>query len=484
MAPQKIGKIRKLEKLEKRESQAMEQSENGFTSEKDDTIQTEKPFSTLSALGIGYGSTNSAAGALLVLGITIPLGGSPLVFWGFCLMALVGLSTAVTLAELCSAMPHPGGQYIWVNRLAPLYCRRFLSYATALLGWTSAVFMGASGTLSVMVSMSSLIVLFHPDFIYQRWMGFVGFQFLNLLTAFGASFEHALPKISKTTLLFNATTTVVIFTTLFAMAKGRVRAKDFFTTTVNTSGWPDGVAFMIGLNGLNWTFSCLDVSTHLAEEIPAPAINIPKALMWTIGLAFCSSMFAVLSVLVNVPKIDGSVDNSAIAHFYRITGSKAAAVGLWIPVLLITLATVWAVQVWQSRLAWTLSRDSGFPLHRYLSKIAPAPFYTPLWSLYGSAACIAILGCLYLGSEAAFNSLVATGLLLQYISYSIPAVLVLAQGRSNFQHGPFWYPRLGLIANIVMLTWTAVALIFYCFPIRVPVLADQMNYASAILSLF
>ena len=342
--------------------------------------------------------------------------------------------------------------------------------------------MGALGTLSVMVSMSSLIILFHPDFIYQRWMGFVGFKFLNPLTAFGASFEHALPRISRTTLLFDATTTVVIFSTLFAMAKSRVRAKDFFTTTVNTSEWPDGVAFMIGLNGLNWTFSCLDVSTHLAEEIFAPTINIPKALMWTISLAFCSSMFAVLSVLVNVPKINGSVDNSAIAHFYRITGSRAAAVGLWITVLIITLATVWAVQVWQCRLAWTLSRASGFPLHRYLSKIPPAPFYTPLCSLYGSAAGIANLGCLYLGSEAAFNSLVAIGLLLQYMSYRIPAVLVLAQGRSNFQHGPFWYSRLGLIANIVMLTWTAVALTFYCFPTRVPVLGDQMNYASAILT--
>ena len=89
-------KFEKPEKLEKGESQAMEQSKNGFTPKMDDTIQTEKSFSTLSALGIGYGSTNSAAGALLILSITIPLGGSPLVFWGFCLMALVGLCTAVS----------------------------------------------------------------------------------------------------------------------------------------------------------------------------------------------------------------------------------------------------------------------------------------------------------------------------------------------------------------------------------------------------
>lgn len=465
---------------EKLDSQA---GENGSPRNGHVTFQTEKPFTILSALGIGYGTTNTAVGILLVLGTTIPLGGSPLVFWGFLLMAGVGLCTATTLAELCSAMPHPGGQYIWVNRLAPPRYRRFLSYATAMTSWTSSIIIGASATLSVLISISSLIVLINPDFIYQRWMGFVGFQLLNLVTVFGACFEHALPKISKTMLLLNVTMTVVIFITLFTMSKSRTSAKDFFKTTINISGWQDGVAFIIGLNGINWSFSCLDVTTHLAEEIPSPATNIPKALMWTIVVASCSGMVIILAVLINLPGIDGSADNSAIVSFYHITNSKTAAVGLWIPVLLITISAVWGVQIWQSRLAWTLSRESGFPLHRHFSKIAPAPFHTPIWSLVGSATGTAILGCLYLGSEVAFNSFVSTGILLQYISYSIPVILVLSQGRSNFQHGPFWYPRLGLIANIVMLTWSAVALLFYCFPIYLPVRAEQMNYASAIMAL-
>jgi choline transport protein len=100
-----------------------------------------------------------------------------------------------------------------------------------------------------------------------------------------------------------------------------------------------------------------------------------------------------------------------------------------------------------------------------------------IWSASGTA----LFGCLYLGSDLAFNSLISTGLLLQYISYSVPVVLVLLQGRSNFQHGPFWYPKLGLIANIVMLSWTMVALVFYCFPYYTPVTAVQMNYASPVL---
>ncbi|KEY75066.1 hypothetical protein S7711_01531 [Stachybotrys chartarum IBT 7711] len=444
-------------------------------------VQTQKPFTTLSAIGIGYGVTNTAVGLLLVLGSTLPMGGSPLLFWGFLLMALVGLATATTLAELASAMPHPGGQYVWVHRLAPPRYRRFLSYMTATTSWLAAVATGSSACLSVPVGACTIISLLNPDFVYQRWMGFVGYQLLNIITLFLACFEHALPKISKIMLLFSCLTIVTVFITLFAMSDSHASARDFFATSVNVSGWPRGVAFIIGMNGANWSFSCLDVATHLAEEIPSPAVNIPHALMWTIVVGFVSGLLVVLSVLTNLPSIDGAADNTAIAIFYRITGSQAAAVGLWVPVLITTAGAVWSIQTWQSRLAWTISREGGFPLHRHLSKLAPAPFYTPVWSLIASATGTAIFGCLYLGSELAFNSLISTGILLQYISYSIPILLVFAQGRSNFRHGPFWYPKLGLLANIVMLSWTLVALVFYCFPYYLPVVADQMNYASAVL---
>ena len=444
-------------------------------------IQRQKPFTTLSAIGIGYGVTNTAIAIPLVLNATIPMGGSPLLFWAFILMAVVGLATATTLAELISAMPHPGGQYIWVNKVASQRYRRGLSYYTAMISWIGTIALGSSANLSMPLNTFSIIGLFRPDFIYRRWMGFLVFQVVNILTCFGACFEHVLPKLSKFMLLLSFVTVGVIVIALFATSDTRTSAKDFFRV-VNTSGWPDGVAFIIGTNGVNWCFSSLDVATHLAEEIPSPSKNIPKALMWTILIASISGLLMVLALLVNQGLMDGT-DFSGLAVFYRISGSKAAAVGLWIPVMVVTLGCVWCIQTWQSRLAWTISRESGFPFHRHFSKIFPAPFYTPVWSLIGSAIGTALFGCLYLASELAFNSLVAAGILLQYTSYSIPTILVLWHGRSKIQHGPFWYPKLGFLANIIMLAWTTVAFVFYCFPVYSHVQASQMNYVSGVLLL-
>ncbi|OAL75147.1 hypothetical protein A7D00_0745 [Trichophyton violaceum] len=444
-------------------------------------VQTQKPFTTLSAIGIGYGVTNTAVGLLLVLGTGIPMGGSPVIFWGFLAMAAVGLATATTLSELISAIPHPGGQYIWVHKIAPERYRRGLSYATAMISWIAAIAIGASGNLAVPVNAFTIVTLLNPNFVYQRWMGFVVFQLINIVTCFGACFEYFLPKISKALLLVNVLSVSAIIITLFATAKTHTSAKDFFEV-VNVSGWPNGVAFLIGLNGSNWCFSCLDVATHLAEEIPSPSTNIPKALIWTIVIAFSSGLLMILAVLVNIGPIN-TPDYSGLTVLHHITGSKAAAIGLWVPVLFLVFASLWSIQTWQSRLAWSISRESGFPLHRHFSKIFPAPFYTPIWSLIGSAVGTALFGCLYLASELAFNSLIATGILLQYASYSIPTILVLYRGRSKFQHGPFWYPKLGFMANIVMLAWTLVALIFYCFPVYSEVIPSQVNYVSAVLIL-
>ncbi|KID94089.1 choline transport protein, partial [Metarhizium majus ARSEF 297] len=449
--------------------------------DKGTSFQRQKVFTTLSAIGTGYGATNTAVGLLLVLGSTIPMGGSPLFFWGFILLIVVAWATASSLAELASAMPHPGGQYIWVNQLAPPSIRRGLSYSTAMISWLGAVATGASACLSASVGIFGVVSFLNPDFVYRRWMGFVAFQILNLATMFCSFFEQALPKISKALLFVSVASAAVVFVTLFATSRQHASPETFFITVSNTSGWQDGIAFLTGLSGINWSLCCLDLVTHLAEEIPSPSTNIPRALMWSIVVGFISGILVITSVFVNIPVVNADDDNSALILFYKISGSKAVAVGIWIPILVAVVGALWSIQVWQSRLSWTISRERGFPLHRYLGRIAPEPFSTPVWSLVWSAAFSAAFGCLYLASELAFNSLISTGLLLQYISYSTPVVLLLVQGRSTFRHGPFWYPRLGLMANLIMLGWTVVAIVFYCFPYQIPAEAEKMNYVSAVL---
>ena len=76
--------------------------------------------------------------------------------------------------------------------------------------------------------------------------------------------------------------------------------------------------------------------------------------------------------------------------------------------------------------------------------------------------------------------MVTACIVLLYISYSIPVICLLIRGRDNIAHGPFWMGTVGLLANWVLLIWTAFTLIMYSFPPAYPVNATNMNYVCAV----
>ena len=76
--------------------------------------------------------------------------------------------------------------------------------------------------------------------------------------------------------------------------------------------------------------------------------------------------------------------------------------------------------------------------------------------------------------------MVTACIVLLYISYAIPVALLLAKGRNNIKHGPFWLGKLGLVANLVLLFWTGFTLVMYSFPYYMPVASGTMNYVSAV----
>ncbi|KAH6687427.1 amino acid/polyamine transporter I [Plectosphaerella plurivora] len=446
---------------------------------------THKPFTVWTAMGIGHSITNTAVTITVGMASGVAFGGPPVFFYGFLAMAVVAFFVAISLGELASALPHSGGQYYWVSVLAPERLRRPLSYITGVVAWAGAVCTAASVCLAVPIIIFNMIILSRPDFEYKPWMGFVGYQITNLLAFSFNLFERCLPWVSKTLLAYTLMAVTVVFVATLAGPGRQLSAEDFFAHLYNISGWPDGVAFFIGLNACNWAFSCLDAAVHLADEIPEPRKNIPKALLATVGLGSFTGLAIIFSLFFSVTDVEavaGAATPSLQIFYDAFNGNTAAALGLQVLITISGAAAIIGIHTWQSRIAWAFSRDRGFPFHRFLSRIAPEPFGTPIWAHVWSCAWVSALGCLYLGSSLAFNSFVAGGILLQYLTYSTCIVCLLYHGRSNITPGPFWFPRLGLVANIVTVTWTLVALVFYSLPYFMPVQASQMNFVSAVVA--
>ncbi|KAF8475840.1 amino acid/polyamine transporter I [Kalaharituber pfeilii] len=456
-----------------------------------------RDFGLLSCLALGFSITNTwlAVSGALVTGISN--GGAITFIWGTWLMLFIHIAVGASLGELASAYPNSGGQYYWVSQLAPQSCRRFLSYFTGVVAWAGATVTGASCCLITSQFAFGIVILFKPDFGYKPWMGFVGYQILNFLTFFLNCYSHILPYLASTSLWLSLFSFVTVTITILAVSPQKADAADIFGKGgyVNMSGWEsDALNVLTGLLGVNWGFSCLDGCVHLAEEMPNPSKNIPKAIMGTVTIGFITSWIFSIAIFFVITDIEAVISTPTgvpiLMVFYQaLRESKVGAsvlLGMLIACFVGALSTI---HTWMCRLTWSFSRDNGFPLSKYLSKVAPQPFNVPFVAHVFGTFWIAVLGLLYLASTTAFNSLVTGGILMQYISYMIPVGLLMAQGRKLERKGCFWLGSrsevkgglLGWLANGILMLWGCFTCVIYSFPYVMPVQPGNMNYVSVVI---
>ncbi|KEF62032.1 uncharacterized protein A1O9_00004 [Exophiala aquamarina CBS 119918] len=445
-------------------------------------VTPKKPFTLWSALSLGFNITNTGISIILVVGNTA-FGAGPLFFYSTLLMAAVTFCVAITLGELTSAYPHAGGQYFWAAQLSPAKHRRFFSYMTAILSWAAVICICASSAQASANIVFQMVTLSRPDFAYQRWMGFLAMETFNILAASLTIYEFVLPQLAKGFLIYVIVVTMAIFICLLAPSSPKQSAAEVFGAGkyFNLSGWPNGMAFLIGMNGVNWSFSCLDAATHLSEEIQQPRKNIPKALMCITGMGCLVGVMISLGIYFAAFDLDKTTDIIALLNMvYR--GNPTCAYVFGVALLGCLINALSSAHAWQARITWSLSRDKGTPFHSFMSRLAPAPYYTPLWATLWGVCWVALCGLLYLASLTAFNAFISGGVLLQYITYATPAALLLARGRKSFHdRGPFFWPRFGLVANVIVILWTVLTLVVYSFPYFLPVAADSMNYVSVVM---
>lgn len=167
--------------------------------------------------------------------------------------------------------------------------------------------------------------------------------------------------------------------------------------------------------------------------------------------------------------------------WYQATRSDVAAT---VFVVLLCCAAVFALigaQQTASRLTWSLARDCAIVGSNWLNEIH-SRFEVPVWSLIFNFVIMFIIGCIYLGSSSAFNAFIGSGLVLQHISYAIPAVLLMWHKRSEL-----WLPRdrafrlpsvAGWSANALTIGFAILVLIFYDFPTVLPVSGSNMSKSN------
>jgi len=421
-------------------------------------------------------------------------GGPVTIIYGVIISFFTVGCCALSMCELAARYPTAGGQYHWTYLLAPKSIRRGASYTTGIVN----IFAWLATSASVCVILPQVILgmaaYWHPTYVPQPWQSFLLYQasnFLvlayNLFVLRRAAFTHDIGMFLSLACFFT------FFVACLARATPKSSTTFVWTTFVNEgSGWSNGIVFLTGMVNPHFMYVGIDGAVHLAEDALNARSAVPQALIATIIIGFVTTFPFVIAMFYCISDPMGVVMSPLpiFAIWEQATKSGGGATAMSVLLAITGYFALNATQQTASRLTWSFARDNGLIFSNKIGTV-DSKLGVPVWALFFNSAIVFVMGCIYLGSTTAFNSIIATCLIVMHISIAIPVFFLMLSGRdpkvigSGRMENKWHMGAAGWLVNGVTIAWTVLISIFYCFPTARPVTSGSaMNYAVAVLGVF
>ncbi|KAI7224277.1 hypothetical protein D0864_12556 [Hortaea werneckii] len=439
-------------------------------------------FSPLSMLGLAFAILNSWTALSSSLSVALPSGGPTSVIWGLVTAGICNLCLAASLAEFLSSFPTAGGQYHWV---AVISWKSWVPILSWIVGWINVFgWMALTATAGSLGStlIVDIIPLYHPNYEGQPWHQFliyIGYQLVAMvINMFG---NTALPYINKGAISWSIAGFAIVSITVLACASPDYNSGEFvYRKFINDVGWPDGIAWLLGLLQGGFGLTGYDATAHMIEEIPNAAIEGPKIMIYCVAIGTFTG-FIFLTCLLFVA---GSADEVIKSPYgplgqilYHATGSKVGAVCLQIFPLVCLIFAAISIMTTSSRMTYAFARDGGLPFSRFFARVHPK-LDVPLESIALTNLVVLIMGCIFLGSSSAFNAITSASVVALGLSYGIPVAINCLRLRKMLpETRPFKLPNwFAWFANLLGIAYTILTTVLFVFPPELPVTGTNMNY--------
>ncbi|KAL4919628.1 amino acid/polyamine transporter I [Aspergillus aurantiobrunneus] len=477
-----------------------------------------RQFSTWALLGLAFAVLNSWTALSASLSISLTSGGSSSVVWGLVTAGFCNFCIASSLAEFLSAYPTAGGQYHWVA--ASMHIRNtqcnspltqsivawpkwvpILSWITGWInvaGWVALV---ATNSLLSSQLIVGIISAMHPvlhhvpevrmhslmeekSYEPERWHQFLIYIGLTLgAFVINAFMNSALPVIYRGAFSWSIGGFLLVSITALACASPDYNTAQFvFANFVNTTGWPDGIAWLLGLLQGGLGVTAFDSVAHMIEEVPNASVQGPKIMMSCVGIGTftgCIFLIVLLFVAGDMDQVTTSAAGPLLQILIDATQSKAGAICLLMLPLVCLILAILSVMTTSSRLIFAFARDGGLPASRFFARVHPR-LELPLNALILTVVVVICFGCIFLGSSSAFNAIIAASVVSLDLSYMMPILVNCLQGRNALPERKWNIPRaFGWIADIVSLSYIMLTTVLFVFPPSRTVTGSSMNYCVA-----
>ncbi|KAI3403699.2 TPO5 [Candida oxycetoniae] len=453
----------------------------------------DRKLTVTSVIGLGFSVMGVPFGLSSTLWIALMDGANVTLLYGWILVCIMSLFVVLSLSEIISKYPTAGGVY---HFSALLSSEKYSSISSWITGWLLLIG-NWTYAISIMFSGSQFILSIFglQDFEYKEDRLYViGVFYLILAVAGFVNFKFAkyLEMINKACIFWTIYTVLAIDILLIFFAKRTNSIKQILTTFDNSrSGWPDPLAFIVGLQSPSFTLTGYGMLFSMTDEVKNPEKNMPKGTISAILMSTVTGLIFIIPILTILPELELLLDKNSnimpIDLVFKIS-TESYVVSFLMACLMIGTMIFQSIGslTTASRSTYALARDKGLPMAQHWTQVdSVGDCLVPRNALFLSILVCAVLSLLSLISKSAFNAFMGAAVVSLAVANGIPILLLMLNKRQKIKGAAFRLRKLGWAINGVSVFWIALSIVILCMPPTIKNLTwTKMNYASVVLVLF
>ncbi|KAK5131255.1 hypothetical protein LTR08_001160 [Meristemomyces frigidus] len=468
--------------------------------------ELERNFRPVSLLGLTCVVMGTWLGMITSSGFSLINGGRAGTIWVYTATWLFSLPVAASMAEMASMAPSAGGQCRfgtvasydrllltgftdhWVSEFAPVRTQKFLSYIS---GWLSALGWQAFIAVSAYQAGNLILILAsvgYPGYTPTAWQGtLITIAVALFATAFNTFAAKKLPLFEGVILFVHILGFFAILIPLWTLAP-MARSSEVFGSFSNYGGWSSvGGACLVGQLASAGAFIGVDSAAHLSEEVKNASLVVPRMMVLTVLANGAMGLVMIVTYVFAIQDVEEQIVNSTAVYpfidvFEVATGSRAGAIGMATPIVILSISMCMNATAAASRQLWSFGSDDGLPYNKWFTKITKVnSTLLPVNALFSSLFIVVVLALLNLGGSEAFNSILGlvTGAVGLTYALSIGCVLWRRLFGAPLPPARWSLGRSGAFVNAIALCYEILTTVISFFPLFAEVTARTMNWAIA-----
>jgi amino acid transporter len=436
------------------------------------TSEFKRDMSPWANFALGFTYLSPVVGIYSLFAIALATGGPPMIWW----LVIVGLGqllVALVFGEIVSQYPVAGGVYPWARHL---WGRKWAwmtgwIYLIALLTTIASVTYGSGPYLAQLLSFEAgtgstiacaLILLALALFI-----NLMGTKALAMAAIIGFTAE-----------LLGA---LAVGGWLLITERHHNLGVLFDTQGIGADGGYVGAFMAAALIGI-YQYYGFEACGDVAEEVPDPGRQIPKAMRMTIYVGGAAAIFVCLSLLLAVSDYAAVIDGTdadpvttVLNEAFGVNGTKVVLVVVMMSFLSCALSLMAAA----SRMMYSYARDDMIIGSRVLRYFMPHRHVPPYAMIVGAVVpAIIILGSVV--STKALTSIISFATLGIYLGFQMVVLAALRARLKGWQpSGAFRLGTWGLPVTASALAYGIAAMVIMAWP-RTPDVPWYDNWIVAL----